>query len=364
MTALVRPFPPRAMRSRRSRIWLLLSNRVGDNNQLFALAKALGHRFEVKDLRFNQRRKVPLLRSGLAIVSPESRQLIEPPWPELVIGAGYPAVEVARYIRRQSGGATRIVHIGNARGNIEDFDLHLTTPQYPAGGSPHAIELPFPIGNPARGALPTPDELDWLRAFPRPRRLIAIGGPARHWDLDHRALRQAMEVLREKKPQGSIIVATSARTGRSTRRLLDRSLRSATEAVVEAFPRFAFLLSAADEIHVTADSVSMISEAVLAGKPVGVIPIRQSLRGKIARRLFKPFGKTLLPDFPNFWDLLRRKQLTGTVELPVASQVCDTVERAATAVRSLLAWGEAVDEERPGRSTADLGFAWSSSGRQ
>jgi mitochondrial fission protein ELM1 len=358
MTALIHPFPSQRLGPRQARIWLLLSNRVGDNNQLFALAQALGYRFEAKDLRFNRLRKLtPLHGSGLAIVSPASRGIIESPWPDLVISAGYPAVPVARHIRQASGGRTKIVHVGNARANIDDFDLHLNTPQYPAARRANRIELPFPIGNPAKGAQPTEDELDWLNAHPRPRRLIAVGGPARHWELDHSSLAKVIEVLRNKEPSGSIIVATSARTRASTRRFLERLTASDHDAVVETFPRFAVLLSQADEIHVTADSVSMISEAVFTGRPVSIIPIRRSVRGQIARWLFEPFGLVTLPNFPNFWELLQRRGLVGTVELPVASQVCDTVERAALAVRSLLGPGDIVDEEKPERSVPDLGSA-------
>lgn len=347
MTALVHPFPSRArVRPPDPRVWLLLSNRPGDNNQLFALAEALGYRFEAKDLRFNRRRKLrPLNGSGLAGIAPESRRLIQPPWPELVIGAGYPAVPIARYIRGQSDGRTKIVHVGNARERIDDFDLHLTTPQYPAMASPNTIELPFPIGNPAKAVQPTREELEWLDAYPRPRRLIAVGGPARYWELDHGALREAIRTVRDKKPRGSVIVATSHRTLASTRNLLKCFLSPSDEAIVEAFPRFGALLSQADEIYVTADSVSMISEAVLSSKPTGLIPIRRSIRGQFARWLLEPLGRMTLPNFPNFWDQLSRNRLVGTVDIPVASQVCDTIGRAAGAVRSLLAPGDAVDRE-------------------
>jgi hypothetical protein len=125
------------------------------------------------------------------------------------------------------------------------------------------------------------------------------------------------------------------------------------------------LLSQADEIHITADSVSMISEAVFTGKPVGIIPIRRSFRGQLAKWLWElPLGRATLPNFPNFWTLLHSRRLVGTVELPVANQVCDTVERAATAVRSLLAPGDAVDEGKPERSVSYLGTARRSGGRQ
>jgi hypothetical protein len=361
MTALIHSFPSRfTTRPERAEVWLLLSNRLGDNNQLYALAEALDLPFAVKDLCYNVLRRFrPFCGPGLRTVTRTSRRSVKPPWPTLVISAGYPSIPVARYIRQASGGRTKIVHIGNARTEIDDFDLHLTTPQYPALECSNTIELPFPIGNPAKTARPTRNELEWLRAYPRPRRLIAVGGPARHWELDHASLTKAIDAVRQ-EDQGSIIVATSARTSRRTQALL-RSMVQEGEAVVSMFPRFAVLLSQADKIYVTADSVSMISEAVLTGKPVGIIPIRRSIRGYIARWLLEPFGRMTLPNFPNFWRLLRRNRLAGTVELPVACQVCDTVDRAATAVRSLLVPGDAVEQEKAEPFVADLGPARRSS---
>lgn len=359
------PFPSSfTKRAERARVWLLPSNRLGDNNQLYALAEALALPFAVKDLSYNWLKRLPRFRgASLATLCVNSRQSIKEPWPKLVISAGYPSVPVARYIREASGGRTKIVHVGNARTDIADFDVHLTTPQYAVRKCANAIELPFPIGNPAKAAVPTAAERAWLNAYPRPRTLIAVGGPARHWELDHAALASAIEAIRTRSGPGSIIVATSARTRESTKRLLRASAREG-EAVVATFPRFAVLLAEADEIHVTADSVSMISEAILTGMPVGIIPIRRSARGHVARCLLEPFGAVTLPNFPNFWRLLRENGLAGTVELPVASQVCDTVDRAASAVRSLLALGDAVDERKAERAIADLGFARRASGRQ
>jgi mitochondrial fission protein ELM1 len=342
-----------------------MGNRAGDNNQLLALAGALGWPFVEKRIAYNQLRRVPFLRSGLNIVASRSRALIEPPWPDLVIGTGYGSVPVARHIRKQSGGRTKLVHIGNPRENIDDFDLQITTPQYAREAAPNMLELPFPIGNPARAARVTPPEREWLRDFVRPRRLIAIGGPARFWELDHAALENAIRTIQRKEPRGSVIVAVSARTRPKTRDLLDSLLTGPHEAVVETFPSFATLLAQSDEIRVTADSVSMLSEAVLSGKPVGMIPIRRSVKGLLNHWLWeRPSGRASLPNFQNFWKLLHDRRLVGTVELPVASQVCDTVDRAAGAVRQLLAAGEAVDERKAQRGASDLGDHRSTRGRQ
>ena len=345
--------------------WLLMGTRVGDNNQLFALAEALRCPFEAKLITYNQLRRFPVMRTGLTIVSSESRASIRPPWPDLVIGSGYGCVPVARYIRERAGGRAKLVHIGNPREPLDDFDLQITTPQYPRDPAPNLLELPFPIGNPAKDTEPTSVEREWLRRFPKPRRLIVIGGPARHWCIDHAALSDAIREIAAKRPRGSIIVATSWRTPEGTRRLLADLVSGADEAVVEAFPRFGVLLHECEEIYVTADSVSMISEAILSGKPMGLIPIKRSLRGLAAYWLReRPFGGATLPDFENFWRFLDRAGLAGTVELPVASRVCDTVARAANAVRSLFDSGELVDETKPAHFASNLGNDRSPAGRQ
>src|SRR6185312_13355721 len=92
-------------------VWLLMGTTRGDNNQLLALVEALGYPFEEKRINYNQLRRISWLRTGLTIVSRESRKLIRPPWPDIVIGVGYGSVPVARYIRRQTGGRAKLVHI-------------------------------------------------------------------------------------------------------------------------------------------------------------------------------------------------------------------------------------------------------------
>lgn len=344
-------------------VWLLMGRTTGDNNQLLALVEALGYPFEQKRISYNQLRRLSALRTGLTIVTRQSRELIRPPWPDLVVGVGYGSVPIARYIRQQTGGRAKLVHVGNPRGRLDDFDLQITTPQYSRAAAPNMVELLFPIGNPAKNADPTSAELDWLRAYRRPRRLVAIGGPARHWKLDHRTLVEAIRSIGSKEPAGSVLAATSARTSTRTRRLIANLMTGTNQAMVEEFPRFAVLLQHCDEIYVTADSVSMISEAILTGKPTGLIPIERSLRGLVTYWAWeRPFGGRTFPDFQNFWGLLHRAGFAGTVELPVASQVCDTVERAADAVRSLFAPGDSIDERKA--AAPHLGDDRGSAGRQ
>jgi hypothetical protein len=134
-----------------------------------------------------------------------------------------------------------------------------------------------------------------------------------------------------------VIAVVSRRTTPETKRLLKSRLTGETEALVENFPRFATLLAWCDEFYVTADSVSMLSEAILTGKPVGMIPIARSLRGAIGhafrRRGWKIRSHANLSDF---WLYLTNNNLVGTIECPVASDVADTVKLAANAVRRVI----------------------------
>jgi mitochondrial fission protein ELM1 len=330
-----------ALRSTQSApVWLLLGTRRGDSNQLYALAQAIGLPFEPKPLTYNRLRHLPFLRGlGLLILTRESRQLIAPPWPRLVIGVGYASVWIGRAIRELSRGRTKLVQIGNPRTEVDDLDLVITTPQYWRPAAPNVLALPFPMGNPAADARMSKEEERWLSGYPRPRRLVAVGGPARNWRLDERALQEAIETLSRNAADegGSLIVATSPRTSGRTTAMLRTLLTAPREALVDAFPRFAALLGEADETYVTADSVSMLTEAILSGKPVGMIPIRRSFRGRVNCWLHRHgIGGTAVPDFPRFWRMLALEGLVGPVGSPATSRASDSVILAARAVRQLL----------------------------
>ncbi len=94
------------------------------------------------------------------------------------------------------------------------------------------------------------------------------------------------------------------------------------------------LLADADEHYVTAESVSMISEAVLTGKPVGLIPVELDEEGQ--RELGTNGFSGSKRDVRRFWTELQSKGLVGTFDEPRAGTVEDPVETAVAAVKGLL----------------------------
>src|SRR5690242_19845256 len=99
------------------RIWALLGPHRGDNNQILALAEAIGLPFEEKQLSYNQLRRVPpaLLGGTFASLDAQSRVHVEAEPPDLTISTGLRSVPVARELKRRSGGRMRAVHLGLPR---------------------------------------------------------------------------------------------------------------------------------------------------------------------------------------------------------------------------------------------------------
>jgi len=322
------------------KVWILLGDKIGDDNQLRALTDALGWPTETKNLTYNWLQHLSFFRGErLLHLDRKARSILVPPWPDLVIGLGYQSIAAARFIRRQSGGRTRIIQLGNPRTDIRDIDLVIATPQYPLPAGTNLLEIPFPIGNPACGAKWTKAEEEWLQDMPRPRRLVAVGGSTRQWNIDVAELVRSIRYLQQQRARsgGSVVAVTSRRTPLAVARRLEEMLRGDSEACVTSFPRFPVMLAHCDEIHVTADSVSMLAEAALTGKPVGLIPVRRSIRGW-ASQILRSCGVPLKlkTDMEAFWRHLRVHGLAGSVTCPIASTVAETTATAVSAIRFLL----------------------------
>ena len=127
---------------------------------------------------------------------------------------------------------------------------------------------------------PTAEEREWLAAPAPPAPAVAIGGATKYWmpPAGRAASRRPAAGLQQLR--GSLIVATSRRTDPAVTDAVRAVLGACGRLVEGGFPRFPVLLDQADEIFVTGDSVSMLSEAILAGKPVGMVPIEQDEEGR------------------------------------------------------------------------------------
>jgi uncharacterized protein len=326
------------MTGRGARIWVLLGERRGDNNQLLALAESVDVPFETRSITYGWWWWVmlTLLPTRPFLLTGSARRSLSPPWPDLVMGIGRRSVAVSRWIKRKNCGRTKIVRLGNPRADNRLFDLIITTPQYPVPRKGNVLALPYSISRSSNPPEPTADETHWLDSLPRPHLLVCLGGPTRYWKLAEADVARAARTISRKASEtgGSLIVATSQRT---PARIVDVIAQSSAGRAVlaDGRVRFPVLLADADEHYVTADSVSMISETLLTGRPVGLIPVELDAEG---RRALGTVGQSNSKrDIRRFWSELEAKGLLGTVEMPVSGAIADPLEAAAEAVKRLLA---------------------------
>lgn len=312
------------------RIWALLGARPGDNDQIIALAEALGLPFELKQLEYNGLRRLGprMLGKSLASLTAHSRRLIlsEPP-PDVTISAGHRSVPVVRALKDRSRGEMRAIHVGFPRVSPDYFDLVIATPQYPISDNPRLLRIPFAL---TRAAIATadPDAMKSLSGLPSPRRLLIVGGPTLFWTLDRSILERTLSTLLDdaREEGGSVLVTTSPRTPAKIFDELAQSLAKSRVPSILAMPNrapsYASLLARADRIWVTADSVSMVSDAIWSGKDVATVPIAKSLFGRFSFALvdrLRP-GRPIYPqDLRFFWNALSRIGVTEVTARPRTS---------------------------------------------
>lgn len=330
------------------RVWALLGPHRGDNNQILALVEALGFGFEEKPLRFNQLRRLQpaLLGATFASLDSASRRLLEGEPPDLTISTGHRSVPAVLELKRRSHGRMRAVHLGYPRLSPRHFDLVVPTPEYPVPDAPNVLQIPFALSPHAAPAVLSPAEISQFERLPRPRRLAVVGGPTLYWQLPIAAMRALVRRLLEDSASdnGSLLLVASPRTPPALMQALKAELRSSAvpslAAPRDGAPTYRSMLEAADTIFVTADSVAMVADSVMTGKPVAIVPIEQSALGRVATALNDALrsGRRLFPrDLRFFWAALEKHAFGGTVDAPRASNPPDYSAMIADRVRRLLA---------------------------
>ncbi len=276
-------------------IWVLTDHRAGNVAQAVGVAEALSRPFTTKAIHYNPLASLPNAVIGASALglTPETRQQLQAPWPDVVIAAGRRTGPVARWIKRQNPHVLLVQIMNPGRRGAQDFDL-IAVPRHdcelPDGDAANIMRI---TGAPHRL---TPEKLKaaanaWaprLESAPRPFIAIIIGGAthsrpfptALASELGHQVHQMAAAV------GGSVLLASSRRTG-----------VEAEQALLAAIPepRHAFLwsrggdnpyvgyLALADAIVVTGDSVSMCSEACATPATVYIYAPKGMVAAKHAR---------------------------------------------------------------------------------
>jgi mitochondrial fission protein ELM1 len=259
-------------------VWVFKCHRPGDHAQSIALADALGWPYAVKEMKFLPHEIYFALRGEATLAGIDRRRSspLEPPWPDLIILAGRQNETPAKWVRKQSGGRTRIVVIGRYWTPADRLDLVVTPPQFRLREHPHVLINDFPLHQVTREKLDEAAGI-WrprLAGLPHPWIALIVGGSSGPYVFSRETARRLGHEASEfaRAHGGSLLVTTSPRTSRSAMAALDAAIE-----VPHQFYRwrpndpdnpYIGYLALADRFIVTADSLSMLAEACASGRPV------------------------------------------------------------------------------------------------
>ena len=296
-------------------VWILADDRMGNVNQLLGIAEALGEGYKRVEVRYNAFIRLPnwMRGSSLVGVSTATRKALcsETEWPDVVLSAGRRSFPVACYIRRRSGGRTKIIQVMNPGRAVENKADLLILPAHDGRqatsrvmvvvGTPHCV-------NKERLAVERAKWAPVFQAYPHPRLSLIVGGATKDKPFTMAQAHALVEGVRARKT-ASLLITTSRRTPDEVVDLLQKELPQPT-----FFYRFGSagenpyfgLLASADELVVTGDSMSMCSECCAAQVPVSIFAPDEMMSPKHKRfhealyqaGLAVPLGKE--PQAPRF----------------------------------------------------------------
>src|SRR5690349_10405016 len=267
------------MNKRAPSVWVVHDGKVGMANQVIGLAEAVGYPFLEKKLavRSPWRHLAPQLwLRPLAALGIEGDRLA-PPWPDLLIACGRLASAPARAAKRASGGRIFWVQVQDPRFARDEVDLMVVPAHDPARGANvfrtlgavHRVTAP----RLAQGSAALAPRLAQL---PRPLVAVLLGGDNRVYRLTEARFAAFADQLAALARQGmGIAITPSRRTSQEALRLLGGRLAGMPYFLWDGSgdnPYFG-MLGLADAVLVTADSVSMVSEAAASGKPVHIVDL-------------------------------------------------------------------------------------------
>ena len=344
-----------AMRSP-PRVWILLGKGAGGNAQMRQLAAALGWPCVEKRLVYNRLERLPNLLRGSTRIGVDLRASdpLEPPWPDLVIGASRRSAPVSRWIKRRSGAVS--VHLLHVQAPLRHFDLIVTLPQYRLPRKPNVLQLTGALNRIASSDLDRA-AARWepeFKGLPRPWIALIVGGDSSSYRFDPETARrlgsQANALARSSG--GALLVSTTPRTPDASAEALFGEIdapayRYRFAPDDEQNPYHGFL-ALADRLIVTVDSASLPMEACATGKPVQVFewprkPFRAGrLVSGLLARLYEPAIASGLVkparDFDAYHRVLRERGLTTRLGEPARPPAAppDDLDAAVERIRALL----------------------------
>ena len=215
----------------------------------------------------------PLTLMGLD----RGKDVLRPPWPDLVVSCGRKAAKAAAAVKRASGGRTTAVHIQNPLMDLKAFDLVIPM-RHDAVDGPNVVVIDLALHDVTPPLLERygAEWKDRLAHLPRPLTGVLLGGATKRNPFTAEQAKDLAARLKALRIEGGLAITPSRRTPEAVKTVLREAF--AGDAGVYLWDEggdnpYRGILALSDRIVATGDSVSMVSEAVATGHPVAVFDI-------------------------------------------------------------------------------------------
>ncbi len=211
--------------------------------------------------------------------------------PRLIVSCGRQAVVPSLILKRRFGPRVFTVHIQDPTIRSTNFDL-VIAPEHDCVSGPNVMQTAGAIHH------ITAEKLDAVRNHSEPFEhtgsfaAVILGGPNRYYDFSSTDVDRLIANLRPVAERTQLVIVTSRRTPSTAVQKL-RSNFGSEHFIWDGGDNnpYLYCLAAASHIIVTADSVSMLTEAAATGKPVYMVDLTERRRATRFRRFHQSFHR-------------------------------------------------------------------------
>ncbi|GAA6210343.1 mitochondrial fission ELM1 family protein [Hyphomicrobiales bacterium 4NK60-0047b] len=233
--------------------------------------------------------------SSFEIEAYESMTYKNEAWPDIVISCGRRSSAISIAMGKKSAGKTYRVHVQNPQTPTKYFDL-IASMKHDALKGDNVIDTKVALHKLTRKKLDE-EYLKWSPIWQqtnlaplnkhsetkKPVLGVCLGGKNKKYGFDEQALEALIQCLQtaRKDHNATILLTPSSRTEPFVTKALQEHFREDEKTWIwdkEGENPYFGILTHADHLLITADSVSMISEALFTKSPVHILPLNGTSR--------------------------------------------------------------------------------------
>jgi uncharacterized protein len=259
--------------------WWITTGEAGFRTQARGLAEAVAPGAQEKTIGLKAPWSLapPALWRLTLMGLDRTRDVLAPPWPDLVVSCGRRAAKAAIAVKRASGGRTLAVHIQNPLAPLGEFDLVIAM-RHDGIDGPNVMQIDTALHDVTPEGLLAAGEA-WrgrLGHLPRPLTGVLLGGSTRRHPFGPQQAADLARRLTAARDGGGLAITPSRRTPQDVKAVLRDAF--AGDAGVYLWDEqgdnpYRGILALSDRLVATGDSVSMVSEAAASGHPVAVFDL-------------------------------------------------------------------------------------------